>query len=301
MAHGMFPKFPQHSWLEISDCMPVRDGCRCFHLRQVNHHVVYARSGRGIIRWIHGGHEERFPVAAGNVSFFPADGLDHTFLVIPEADLECLTLLIPPDHMAGIAAADGLDPAATLHALRPGDDPIIRSCLTRLFGCMDADASPGFAGADEAGRRLVRRLLERMGCRPPSWVAETGGFADQTMRDLVNYIDDHLRLPPTLADIAMITGLSPSHVARKVRRSVGTSLERFINHRRLLRSMNLLVQGTMPLCELAVELGFASQSHFTRVFSAATGMTPAKYRREHGSASVGHDEGHVRGVIRKPR
>ncbi|MBM4013222.1 MAG: helix-turn-helix transcriptional regulator [Planctomycetes bacterium] len=35
-----------------------------------------------------------------------------------------------------------------------------------------------------------------------------------------------------------------------------------------------------PLASVALDLGFSSQSHFTRLFSSLTGMTPAKYRKQ---------------------
>ena len=41
----------------------------------------------------------------------------------------------------------------------------------------------------------------------------------------------------------------------------------------------MLVESDEPLREIAVGAGFAHQSHFTRVFKEATGVTPAEFRR----------------------
>ena len=38
----------------------------------------------------------------------------------------------------------------------------------------------------------------------------------------------------------------------------------------------------MPLADLALELGFADQSHFTATFRRLTGDTPAAFRRDAG-------------------
>jgi AraC-like DNA-binding protein len=43
--------------------------------------------------------------------------------------------------------------------------------------------------------------------------------------------------------------------------------------------MTALRDGDVPLAELSLDLGFSSQSHFTRLFSQLSGMTPAKYRK----------------------
>ena len=99
------------------------------------------------------------------------------------------------------------------------------------------------------------------------------------MRHLVDYIDDHLRIPPVLGDVAMLVGLSPSHFAKKFRQSSGVSLGRFMNQRRVQRALDVLKTNSSSLASIALDLGFSSQSHLTRLFSGLTGMTPAKYRK----------------------
>jgi len=42
-----------------------------------------------------------------------------------------------------------------------------------------------------------------------------------------------------------------------------------------------LRQGTSPLAALALELGFSSQSHFTRIFSGLAEVSPDQFRRLH--------------------
>jgi AraC family transcriptional regulator len=46
--------------------------------------------------------------------------------------------------------------------------------------------------------------------------------------------------------------------------------------------MAMLEAGSTPLSQIALDLGFSSQSHFTRVFSDLTGFTPASFRRQIG-------------------
>ena len=76
----------------------------------------------------------------------------------------------------------------------------------------------------------------------------------------------------------MLAGLSPSHFAKKFRQSTGLSLNRFVNRRRIIHSLETL-KADASLASIALDLGFSSQSHFTRLFSGLTGMTPAKYQK----------------------
>jgi len=82
----------------------------------------------------------------------------------------------------------------------------------------------------------------------------------------------------SLSDLAVLAGLSPSHFAKKFRQSTGLSLNRFVNRRRIIRSLEALKADT-SLASIAIDLGFSSQSHFTRLFSSLTGTTPATYRK----------------------
>ena len=54
---------------------------------------------------------------------------------------------------------------------------------------------------------------------------------------------------------------------------------RFINRRRILRSL-VTLNTDASLASIALDLGFSSQSHFTRIFSGLTGITPAKYQKQ---------------------
>ena len=54
---------------------------------------------------------------------------------------------------------------------------------------------------------------------------------------------------------------------------------RFINRRRILRSL-VTLNTDASLASIALDLGFSSQSHFTRIFSGLTGITTAKYQKQ---------------------
>ena len=51
----------------------------------------------------------------------------------------------------------------------------------------------------------------------------------------------------------------------------------WITHRRIARAKNLL-RGREPIAGIALACGFSSQSHLTRAFKSATGLTPGAYR-----------------------
>ncbi len=74
-----------------------------------------------------------------------------------------------------------------------------------------------------------------------------------------------------------MTGLTRYDLARQFRVMCGTSPYRYLLMRRLDFAREQLAQDR-SLVEVAIEAGFADQAHFSRMFKATFGITPARYR-----------------------
>jgi AraC-like DNA-binding protein len=79
------------------------------------------------------------------------------------------------------------------------------------------------------------------------------------------------------AALERLTGLSRFALARHFRQQLGTSPHRYAVMRRLERVRRLLDAGT-PLAQAAAVCGFADQSHMTRQFKRAYGLSPGQWR-----------------------
>lgn len=88
---------------------------------------------------------------------------------------------------------------------------------------------------------------------------------------------DRITETVAMADLEREFGMSRYAISRGFRRAFGVAPHRFVILRRLERAMDLIRGGT-PLAEAAHAAGFADQSHLTRRFRAAHGMTPARWR-----------------------
>jgi len=78
------------------------------------------------------------------------------------------------------------------------------------------------------------------------------------------------------SELEAVTGLTRYELARQFRLRCGTSPYRYLLMRRLDFARAQLSRS-QPLVDVALEAGFADQAHFTRMFKAAFGLTPARY------------------------
>jgi AraC-like DNA-binding protein len=81
-----------------------------------------------------------------------------------------------------------------------------------------------------------------------------------------------------LAQLAVLTGLSPFHLTRVFARATGLPPHAFLAQTRISRAKALL-RRSVPISRVALETGFADQSHLTRAFKEMGQVSPGIYRR----------------------
>nr|WP_315445157.1 AraC family transcriptional regulator [uncultured Pseudomonas sp.] len=86
-----------------------------------------------------------------------------------------------------------------------------------------------------------------------------------------------LAAPPSLEELAAAVNLSPFHFARVFRRATGMPPHTWLMQQRIATARGLLQSGCLPV-EVALQLGFADQSHLSRQFKQVYGVGPAAYR-----------------------
>ena len=108
-----------------------------------------------------------------------------------------------------------------------------------------------------------------------------GGLAPGAQRRVLAHIEAHLAEKIELRDLAVLAGLSECHFSRAFKQSLAVPPHRYLMRRRVTAAAALIEQTDRPLSDISLEVGFADQSHFTRVFVELTGETPRAYRRRH--------------------
>ena len=102
---------------------------------------------------------------------------------------------------------------------------------------------------------------------------------DPVVQHAMEYISEHYKEPCTLTELATALSLSPNYLHAVFKRATGMTPYAYVTLRRIEQARRLISAGDKSMLEIALELGFCSQSHFNKVFKKETGMTPAAYRR----------------------
>ncbi len=135
-----------------------------------------------------------------------------------------------------------------------------------------------FRWGDSSSRLMLEGLLLEI-AGELARAATPAPTAPAWLRRVREMLRDRFRENLSPADLAAEAGVHRVHLAQAFRRHVGCSPGEFVRACRVEHAAARLTRPGLPLAEIAAEAGFADQSHFTRVFKRATGLTPAAFRR----------------------
>src|SRR5689334_24692475 len=97
-------------------------------------------------------------------------------------------------------------------------------------------------------------------------------------------MDRYYWRPLDVAALSRIAGVSEAHFIRTFRATFGETPHRYLQRRRVERSMFLLRESDRSVTDVCFDVGFSSLGTFSRTFREIVGQSPLAYRR--GSAPV---------------
>ena len=190
---------------------------------------------------------------------------------------EMLLFALAPNFVRDAAQGLDMNPdraglSLRLHARDPQVEHI---ALAMKAGLMSGGPVPRLLG-ESLGVALAARLLSRFGSglRP-----SPHGLSPRQLRQVMEYVDANLDADLSLEQLAGVARASVSHFTVLFRRSTGRSAHRYVVERRVAAGRTLLMEGRLSIAQVALEVGFAHQSHLTRCMRRLTGLTPGEIVR----------------------
>ena len=105
-----------------------------------------------------------------------------------------------------------------------------------------------------------------------------GALKPIRLRRVRDFIEAHLDKGLSIETLASEACLSPFHFARAFKAATGMAPHSYVTDRRIEKAKSLILQGRLPLAEIAHVCGLSSQAYFTRWFKRHADTTPGAYR-----------------------
>ena len=199
---------------------------------------------------------------------YPPDGDDVVRVLLPRTAF---------DRLADQCGAERIVRLVLRHGIATGDVVMshLGACLSHA---VERASAQNLIVVEKIAMAISSHLAQRYGGMRAPKLPASGGLSPWQLRLARDTLERDLGQEVCLQSLAKACGLSVSHFSRAFRRSTGLAPHRWLMRRRVEVAKEMLLEGAMPLAEIALACCFFDQSHFIRVFSSLAGVTPGRWR-----------------------
>ncbi len=221
---------------------------------------------------------KRYARGSGQVDIIPA-GLNHSTAWNQEIEFSviaiCPTLLEQTTHELTEHEVE-IIPQISIQ------DLVIQQLALALKIEIQTGCLSGKLYGESLGTALAARLAWNYSVHKPLGQLEASGLSQLQMKQVIDYIRANLAQNLSILDLATLVGMSKSHFSRSFKRSMGIAPYQYLIQQRVEQAKHLLKQHSIKraisISDIALDCGFANQTHLTKVFRRMTGTTPKAYQ-----------------------
>lgn len=257
----------------------IRESGRLLRFSVFNHLVALCASGRATACIRAGTTDHRFELAPGTASIFTS-GCELSSITWSGAHEVMLVEVGNSFSWRGLAPeSDGMElNLAPRFGIRDRQMAVLMHCMKSEIenGC-----PMGHLYGESLSLALRAYLMGRYALARRDTEDVKPKLSLTQFRRVQDYINAHLSDNLSVSTLAGLVGLSPHYFSCLFKNTVGITPHRYVLNKRISEGRRLLTTRQSSILEVAMTLGFASQSHFTDVFRKVTGTTPRRFMQEH--------------------
>jgi AraC family transcriptional regulator len=268
------------------------NGVHCAHYRQPSWELPEISTDQHIIYIPAANQPARVEVAlegrCQEVTFNLAEYANACFGILPanlayklcwNIEVEFFHFYIEPSFLAQIAHESvNPDRVELLLDLKKFDALIYQIGLA-LKAELEANERGSRFYADSLATALSAHLLRHYATRKHVLREHDDGLSKLKLQQAIAYINEHLGENLSLTAIADELDMSQFHFCRLFKQSMGMTAHQYLIQQRIERAKVLLRRSELSITEIAIECGFAHQSHFAKYFRKSTGVSPSQFRQ----------------------
>lgn len=252
---GVFPR-AQYHYRERSD------GCNA-------HIVIYCTDGEG---WIELENRKPLQLSARHLAVVPA-GIPHRYGASSHSPWSIHWFHLHGDHAAPLFKMYNLyeGPIYLPHSINT-------KFLTEFEHCYELLSNKAYSMAIQVHvSNVFRELLSDIG------MSSAGSTQDKKrenyMESAIRYMNDHLDVSITLADLAKHTGVSKQHLIFLFKKETGFPPVEYFLRLKIQKASQMLDLTALAIKEIGNAIGISDAYYFSRLFKKMKGVSPTEYRK----------------------
>lgn len=195
-----------------------------------------------------------------------------------KARMELILLAIEPRHLASTAEAAGARPTFELPEKFRFEDALLEQLVRTLVKQFESDLPPDLLYSESLTQTLLLHLIRKYSVSPIAPERRCHAISEPRVGRAVEFIHASLSRTLSLAQIAFEADLNMSQFSNVFKNVMGISPHQYVLRLRVEKALALLRETTLPISEIALQTGFADQSHLTRTLRQHHGVTPRQVR-----------------------
>jgi len=223
-----------------------------------------------------GGVTRRSLQAPGDIELIPAGEPGRW---VDEAPAKIIAIKIAPTYYDAVAQSMGLKGKAAFPSSPCVRDVQLNSIGRAIEVALARQTNARSLVVDSLGLAFSARLLELAHARTIE--RPSAKLSRRQARLVDEFIEANISERLALKDLARVAGLKPSAFKALFKSTHGLPVHRYVVGRRVERAAALIRERTMPLSQIALDAGFAHQSHLARAMRRTLGLTPGALARVH--------------------
>jgi len=240
------------------------------------HRLVFVVSGTCEVRFRANAHEGRHRLSPGTFCFV-SRGYQFDRLSWKGSRFESIMVDIT-DFDNDPTPIDAFGRTDALFDMYIGiDDARVATLIELMRSEIEAGCPTGSGYAIALSLALASRVAALCAAIPSEY-RRAATLSSSQLERVAAFVRANLGYELTIDRLAGLVNMSPFHFARCFKQTTGLTPHQSVTRERIEHAKTMLAQGRRPIGDIAMAVGFSSQSHFADVYRRVTGTSPRRAR-----------------------
>jgi AraC family transcriptional regulator len=239
------------------------------------HVLVVSANTAGRLAWTSSGRRREALYTPHDLILNPAGAITSPQWKAP---MELILFAIEPGHLASVAEVAGAAPRIELPEKFRFEDGLLEHLVRTLVRQFENEIPPDLLYTESLTQTLLLHLIRTHSDTQIPAHRQRSSVSEPRVQRAIDFIQGNLSSALSLAQIAREAELNSSQFCNIFKTVIGLSPHQYVMRQRVEKAISLLKETTIPISEIALQTGFADQSHLTRVLRRQHGLTPRQIR-----------------------